>query len=199
MDYPIRELQEIAESIMYEKIMLPAGTIRKGNYVYDKSGKSVGKIHQGRFVRKTQVSDKHHEEIMHHVGSEGHSKWQKDFKKANGEDAKRMKDDGEGGEVDIANTHYKDLPDKWQAENRATGKSVADAIKSHSEKGKEFDKNFVEDAAKKVHDDWRDRNKSWAPKHQMVDYKDLPEEEKEKDRVFVRKGIDKHHEITKRK
>lgn len=62
------------------------------------------------------------------LGSKLHEKWAEGYR--SGEMAKgnknptRMKDDGMGGQVDILNTSYAELPSKWQAENKAQAESA---------------------------------------------------------------------------
>lgn len=48
----------------------------------------------------------------------------------------------------------------------------------------------IESLSDTIHKQWMVRNGSWAPAEQMVDYKDLPEAEKEKDRVIARAAVD---------
>lgn len=89
-----------------------------------------------------------------------------------------MKDDGQGGEVDIANTPYADLPPKWQAENKASAESAVRAILDNPDAD-------MEQLASIVHDAWLERNGSWAPPEQNVPYEQLSETEKQKDRDVV--------------
>jgi len=41
-----------------------------------------------------------------------------------------------------------------------------------------------------MHDKWLERNGEWAPAEQKLPYDELSEEEKEKDRVVIKKAID---------
>lgn len=93
----------------------------------------------------------------------------------------RMKPDGQGGEVDIANTAFLDLPYKWQEENLLAGRSALAAV--IEEEGN------VEFAAVRIHRDWLSRNGEWAEPHQKRPYHLLSEEEKEKDRVLARAAL----------
>ena len=62
------------------------------------------------------------------LASKLHENWASSYR--SGETAKgnenptRMKDDGMGGQVDILNTSYAELPEKWQAENKAQAQSA---------------------------------------------------------------------------
>jgi hypothetical protein len=89
-----------------------------------------------------------------------------------------VKPDGAGGEVDIANTNYKDLPEKWQADNRAAATSVVDQLLANPSAD-------IETLADLVHKDWLSRNGEWAEPGQKLPYAELSEEEKQKDREVV--------------
>lgn len=93
----------------------------------------------------------------------------------------RMKDDGQGGQVDIANTAFLDLPHKWQEENLLAGRSALAAVTE--EEGN------IESVAARIHRDWLSRNGEWAEEHQKRPYHLLSEEEKEKDRVLARAAL----------
>ena len=89
-----------------------------------------------------------------------------------------MKPDGAGGEVDIANTDYKDLPEKWQADNRAAAVSVVDQLLANPSAD-------IETLADLVHEDWLSRNGERAEPGQKLPYAKLSGEEKQKDRDVV--------------
>lgn len=100
----------------------------------------------------------------------------------------RMKDDGNGGEVDIANTPYSQLPDKWKKENyESAAFAVEAAIKAAAvNRSKTIG---VDEVAEQIHVDWLVRNGSWAEDSQKLPYSQLSEEEREKDRVIARQAI----------
>ena len=93
-------------------------------------------------------------------------------------------------EVDIANTSYEDLPSDWQAENKASASVAITEVEAAIRDGRELDDAFIEEASSTLHDKWLERNGSWAPPEQNKPYADLTEEEKEKDRVIIRKAIE---------
>ncbi len=93
-------------------------------------------------------------------------------------------------EVDIANTSYGDLPEDWKGENKASAEVTVTEIEKAVQAGVELDDAFVENASSVLHDKWLERNGSWAPTEQKKPYAELSEEEKEKDRVIIRKGIE---------
>lgn len=97
------------------------------------------------------------------------------------ENPTRMKDDGMGGQVDILNTSYDQLPAKWQAENKAQAESAISLVA----KDMEGAMGNIEGLAAQVHEQWLSRN-SWAANGPLgVPYNELPEEEKQKDRDVV--------------
>jgi len=96
----------------------------------------------------------------------------------------RWKDDGAGGQIDIANTDYADLPQKWQQENRdAAIDAYAAIIAIEREYG--HGAFSMEIAAACVHDAWLARNHEWAEPEQKSRYHALTEVEKHKDRDVV--------------
>jgi hypothetical protein len=102
---------------------------------------------------------------------------------AKGAPLEKLKDDGMGGQVDILNTSYADLPPKWQAENNAQAESAISLVARNMDDAM----GNIESLAAQVHEQWLSRN-SWATeqKHPLaVPYSELPEEEKQKDRDVV--------------
>jgi hypothetical protein len=97
------------------------------------------------------------------------------------ENPTRMKDDGMGGQVDILNTSYSDLPPKWQAENKAQAESAIGLVARNMDSAM-MD---IENLSAQVHEQWLSRN-SWAKDGPLgVSYTELPEEEKQKDRDVI--------------
>ena len=97
------------------------------------------------------------------------------------ENPTRMKDDGMGGQVDILNTSYSDLPPKWQAENKAQAQSAIALVAQNMDDAM----NNIDSLASDVHEQWLSRN-SWAKDGPLgVPYNELPEEEKQKDRDVI--------------
>lgn len=98
------------------------------------------------------------------------------------ENPTRMKDDGMGGQVDILNTSYSDLPAKWQAENKAQAESAIGLVARNMDSAS-MD---IEGLAAQIHEQWLSRN-SWAKDGPLgVPYNELPEEEKKKDRDVIK-------------
>ena len=97
------------------------------------------------------------------------------------ENPTRIKDDGMGGQVDILNTSYSDLPPKWQAENKAQAESAIGLVAKNMDNAM-MD---IEGLSAQVHEQWLSRN-SWAKDGPLgVPYSELPEEEKQKDRDVI--------------
>lgn len=120
--------------------------------------------------------------IVDQIASVLHDEWRAQRLLADGSYEPRIKDDGAGGTVDIANTDYVNLPEKWQAENKAAAWLVAAAIQANPE-------GTIDDLAAVVHTDWLSRNGEWAPAEQALPYAELSEDEKEKDRAVVRVAL----------
>ena len=138
------------------------------------------------------------QERVDYVASSGHEAWRADraLEKGGFEPRFKTTEDVAWAEahgtdqVDIANTDYSSLPQDWKGENLVNGELVIDALLEAKANGVPFDTALLEAVADKVHEAWMERNGNWAPPHQMVRYSELPEEEKEKDRLFVRAGME---------
>ena len=124
------------------------------------------------------------------LASELHGIWADNYRsgemaKGNGSPT-RMKDDGMGGQVDILNTSYAELPEKWQAENKAQAQSAIGLVAQNMEDAM----SNIEDLAAQVHEQWLSRN-SWAKDGPLgVPYNELPEEEKQKDKDVISAAYD---------
>lgn len=133
------------------------------------------------------------------IASQLHDEWRKPRWKEESQSyesrVKKTKDEewskSHGGavEVDIANTSYEDLPSDWQAENKASAEVAMGTIVDADVSGKKFDERFLEGASSVLHDKWLERNGSYAPPEQNKPYAELSEDEKEKDRVIIRKAL----------
>lgn len=138
------------------------------------------------------------------VGSELHDEWRAPRKKEDGTFEPRIKKTKDqawsqthGGavEVDIANTAYAELPEDWKGENKISAEVAVGEITKALQEKRELDEKFIEDASSVLHVKWLERNGSWAPPEQNKPYAELSEEEKEKDRVIIRKAIEKQKEM----
>lgn len=118
------------------------------------------------------------EEAIAETAAKLHDAWRAPRRKEDGTFEPRMKDNGLGGEVDIANTNYADLPAKWQEENRLSAQHAVEAILANP-------KMSDDSIADLVHQDWLRRNGSWAPEEQKKPYSELSQEEKDKDLAVV--------------
>ena len=108
--------------------------------------------------------------------SNAHKEWRKNFDPTGTKP--RIKKNSDGTEGDI-NVPFEKLHPDWQKENLAAGKAAAHAVQMYPDD--------IEKAAEYIHDEWMKRNPKgdWnAAQH--VPYDQLPEDEKEKDRVHVR-------------
>jgi hypothetical protein len=134
------------------------------------------------------------------LGSQLHEEWRKPRYREDSKDyeprIKKTKDEvwsqAHGGavEVDIANTLYEGLPSEWQGENKISAEIAVTEVEKAIEAGIPLDEFFIEAASSTLHDRWLERNGSWAPAEQNKPYTELSEEEKEKDRVIIRKAVE---------
>jgi len=109
--------------------------------------------------------------------AKAHYEWRKQYVKSNG-NVPRIKKNSDGTEGDINVPFHKLHPD-WQRENIAAGHAALEAVKKHP--------HDTEKAAEHVHKEWMKRNpKADYNADQHKPYSELPEAEKEKDRVHVR-------------
>ncbi len=132
-----------------------------------------------------------------------HDEWRLTRKKEDGTFEPRLKTTKDSAwiekngttEVDIANTLYVDLPEDRQYENKASAEVAIKQIYQTVENQQTLDESFVEAASAVVHEERLKRN-AWVydPKYGnpvlTQSYENLPEEEKEKDRVIVRMAIE---------
>ena len=123
------------------------------------------------------------------MASELHEQWRETRKNADGTFEPRWKDDGNGGQVDIANTRYADLPDKWQQENREAARAALVAVRANTYEGIFPDQGQIDDAATIIHEQWLLRNGSWAEDHQKLPFAQLSPAEQDKDRDQVFQAI----------
>ena len=93
--------------------------------------------------------------------------------------------------VDIANTDFEDLPDNWKYENIEAAKVAVDLVYEKILNSENFSIEMIEEMSKIVHEKRLERN--WIAgsfEDQRVSYKDLSEEEKEKDRLQIEIAIE---------
>ena len=108
--------------------------------------------------------------------SNAHEEWRKNFDPTGTKP--RVKKNSDGTEGDI-NVPFEKLHPDWKKENLAAGHAAHHAVKHF---GRD-----METAAEHVHNEWMKRNpKADYNAAQHVPYEQLPDDEKEKDRVHVR-------------
>ncbi|HNZ86719.1 MAG TPA: hypothetical protein PLD95_03835 [bacterium] len=137
-------------------------------------------------------------QLISQLGSSLHEEWRAPRKKEDGSFEPRWKSTNDKNwiaehntnEVDIANTVYDDLPSDWKGENEISAKVAIGEIYEAINNNQELDDNFIENASDVMHEKWLERNGSWAPAEQNKPYAELSEEEKEKDRVIIKKAIE---------
>jgi hypothetical protein len=116
------------------------------------------------------------ENAVHQFASSAHEEWRRNFDPTGTK--LRIKKNSDGTEGDI-NVPFNKLHPDWQKENLAAGQAAERAVKK-------FPRD-IEKAAEYIHIKWMKRNpKADYNAAQHVPYDELPEDEKEKDRVHVR-------------
>jgi hypothetical protein len=108
--------------------------------------------------------------------SMAHEEWRRNFDPTGTKDRIKKNSDGTEGNINVP---FEKLHPDWQKENLAAGKAAEDAVKNFPDN--------IEQAAEHIHIEWMKRNpKADYNAAQHVAYDQLPEDEKEKDRVHVR-------------
>ena len=84
-------------------------------------------------------------------------------------------------QVDIANTEYIDLPEDWQAENKAAAEVIVGILSESPEALDLSDEEHINMVGEKIHTAWLARNE-WAKGGDLdVPFEDLPADEQAKD------------------
>ena len=92
--------------------------------------------------------------------------------------------------VDIANTKFEDLPSNRKYENFEAAKVAVDLLYDKVVSWEEIDPEVIEEMSKIVHKKRLERNWiDWSFENQRVDYENLSEEEKSKDRIQIELAI----------
>ena len=92
--------------------------------------------------------------------------------------------------VDIANTEFEDLPSNWKYENIEAAKVVVNLVYEKVTKWDEITPEMIEEMARIMHEKWLDRNWiRWSFENQRLEYEELSEEEKAKDRSQIQIAI----------
>ncbi len=87
--------------------------------------------------------------------------------------------------VDILNMKYKELPNDWAKDNRATARIACRYVLRGLRRNRLFNQNFIEEISEIIHIKWIERNKQYASKELLEPYANLSESEKNKDRKAV--------------
>ena len=136
--------------------------------------------------------------IIKDVASVFHEKWRENRLMENGK-YKPMIEKSEDKEwnmkhwtdvVDIANTEFEDLPSNRKYENFEAAKVAVNLVYERGVNREEINSEMIEEMSKIVHERWFDRNwVKWSFENQRVDYEELSEEEKAKDRIQIELAI----------
>ena len=138
------------------------------------------------------------ERVIEKVASIFHENWRKSRLNENGiycpmiekvEDEKWVREYWTNV-VDIANTKFEDLPDNWKNENFEAAKIAVDLVYEKVVNWEEITSEEVEGMSRIIHEKRLKRNWiQWSFENQRVDYDELSEEEKSKDRVQIETAI----------
>jgi len=137
-------------------------------------------------------------EIIGKVASAFHEKWRESRLQTDGK-YKAMIEKSEDEEwnmghwtnvVDIANTKFEDLPSNRKYENFEAAKVVVNLVYEKVINWEKVNSKMIEEMSKIVHEKWLKRNwVQWSFENQRVDYENLSEEEKAKDRAQIQLAI----------
>lgn len=118
---------------------------------------------------------------VHRFASLAHEKWRQNFDPTGTKERIKKNSDGTEGNINVP---FEKLHPDWQQENLAAGKAALEAVKMFPNSLANPEE--MEAAAKFIHDKWMKRNpKADYNAAQHVDYEQLPEPEKQKDRDHV--------------
>lgn len=116
------------------------------------------------------------ENAVTQFASAAHDEWRRNFDPTGTKERVKKNSDGSEGNINVP---FEKLHPDWQRENLSAGQAAYEAVTKFP--------NDIEKAAEYIHIEWMKRNPKgdWnAAQH--VPYDQLPEDEKEKDRVHVR-------------
>jgi hypothetical protein len=119
------------------------------------------------------------ENAVTQFASAAHDEWRRNFDPTGTKERVKKNSDGSEGNINVP---FEKLHPDWQRENLAAGRAAAEAVTKFPDD--------MEKAAEYIHIQWMKRNpKADYNAAQHVPYDELPEDEKEKDRVHVRTMI----------
>lgn len=137
-------------------------------------------------------------EIIQKVASVFHEKWRKS-RIQNGDKYQPMIEKSDDKEwniehwtdvVDIANTKFEDLTSNRKYENLQAAEVVVNLVYDKVVNWEIFNSEMIEEMSEVVHEKWLERNwVEWSFENQRVDYENLSEEEKAKDRAQIELAI----------
>jgi hypothetical protein len=116
------------------------------------------------------------ENAVTQFASAAHDEWRRNFDPTGTKQRVKKNSDGSEGNINVP---FEKLHPDWQRENLSAGRAAAEAVSKFPDD--------MEKAAEYIHIEWMRRNpKADYNAAQHVPYDELPEDEKEKDRVHVR-------------
>lgn len=102
-------------------------------------------------------------------------------------------------DADIANLSYPNLPEDIRAENKAAAEFIFEYLQNKIIEKVPINEDFIEKAAEAVHDAWKERNAARIKEQPELgtDYKDLTQEEKNRDIEQVVLALETIHNAVK--
>ena len=130
------------------------------------------------------------------IASRMHELWRAGRLQSDGTYAPRVKTIN-STEYDIANLSFSALPAELQKSNLSAAHAASTSVERACVDGKDLRSDgFIEWAAKRQHENWVAENNAWGDPALLVEYAELSEVEKEKDRVFVRSALEAYTEYA---
>ena len=127
-------------------------------------------------IEQGVAEDSLNEDPVIQFASKAHDEWRNNFDPTGTKERIKKNSDGTEGNINVP---FEELHPDWKKENLAAGQAAMMAVKRFP--------NNIEQAAEYIHNEWMKRNpKADYNAAQHVAYDQLPEDEKEKDRVHVR-------------
>ena len=151
-----------------------------------------------RYIEKKEKIDI--QSLIEKIWSKFHEERRKSMKKSDWTyesrietttDQERIKKHNLETKVDIINTKFEDLPNDRKKENLESAKVAVNLVYEKIINWEEITQKMVEEMSEIVHNERLKRNWiAWSFENQRVEYKDLTEEEKAKDRNQIIRAIE---------
>lgn len=153
---------------------------------------------KNRYIEKKEKIDI--QSIIEKIASKFHEERRKSIKKSDWTyesrietttDQERIKKHNWERKVDMLNSKFEDLPNDRKKENLEAAKVAVDLVYEKILNREQISPEMIEEMSEIVHNERLKRNWiAWSFENQRLDYKDLSEEEKTKDRNQIIRAIE---------